>query len=528
MASITTDTEGRRRILFVNNMGKRKAIRLGKVPIKSAESFLTRVEAMLSAQLLRQPFDRDLSSWLAELGDKHFAKLVKAGLVQPRNLPAQEQPSGPTLGGFIDEYTAGRKDVKPGTQTNYRICRAKLVAFFGESRQLASITAFDADKFRAGCKGDKLSENYTRTLIKNAKLIFGAAVKGRLISENPFNGHKTTVYSRPERMEFVDLDTSQKVLAACPNAEWKAIFALCRFGGLRCPSEVLALRWDGIDWERGRVLVRSPKTEHHEGGEFRTIPLFPELRDALSELDLANQDGGEFVIRPRPRGADSNFRTTFAKIITKAGVKPWGKPFQNLRSSRETELAQNYPMHVVTAWLGNTPKVAMASYLQVRDTDFAKATGTQKTAQRASVSGCGGSPDPPASNAKPLDSRRNASGRESTLCKKLPDQDSNLDKQNQNLLCYRYTIGHPAVRNLSDAAWGWQGSDRLRSRIPDIIGGSGGCFGRGRALIRSAHALVCVAAGVGGRWLRERVLGAAMLSGGRPAICLRRWRGWFR
>lgn len=25
---------------------------------------------------------------------------------------------------------------------------------------------------------------------------------------------------------------------------------------------------------------------------------------------------------------------------------------------------------------------------------------------------------------------------------KLPDQDSNLDKQNQNLLCYRYTIGH--------------------------------------------------------------------------------------
>ena len=25
----------------------------------------------------------------------------------------------------------------------------------------------------------------------------------------------------------------------------------------------------------------------------------------------------------------------------------------------------------------------------------------------------------------------------------MPDQDSNLDKQNQNLLCYRYTIGHP-------------------------------------------------------------------------------------
>lgn len=29
---------------------------------------------------------------------------------------------------------------------------------------------------------------------------------------------------------------------------------------------------------------------------------------------------------------------------------------------------------------------------------------------------------------------------EKTL-RELPDQDSNLDKQNQNLLCYRYTIG---------------------------------------------------------------------------------------
>ncbi|MDB5344372.1 MAG: hypothetical protein JWP89_2749 [Schlesneria sp.] len=385
MASISTDSEGLRRILFVSGEGKRKAIRLGRVSMKLAESFLTRVESMASALMLRQPFDRDLSLWLAGLADKQFEKLVKAGLVQPRNQKTNAVPVGPTLGEFIDQYTAGRKDVKPGTQTNYRICRQKLVAFFGESRPLSAITALDADRFRSGCKGDKLSENYTRTLVKNAKLIFGAAVKGKVISENPFAGHKTTVYSRPERMEFIDLESSRKVLAACPSAEWKAIFSLCRFGGLRCPSEVLALRWDSIDWDRGRVLIRSPKTEHHEGGEYRTIPLFPELRDALSELDLATPDGGDFVIRPKARGAHSNLRTTFAKIIAKAGVKPWGKPFQNLRSSRETELMQSHPIHVVTAWLGNTPKVALESYLQVRDSDFDLAAGTQKTAQHAPV-----------------------------------------------------------------------------------------------------------------------------------------------
>jgi hypothetical protein len=33
-------------------------------------------------------------------------------------------------------------------------------------------------------------------------------------------------------------------------------------------------------------------------------------------------------------------------------------PFQNLRSTRETELAEAYPIHVVIAWLGNSDNVA--------------------------------------------------------------------------------------------------------------------------------------------------------------------------
>src|SRR5262245_31727730 len=57
----------------------------------------------------------------------------------------------------------------------------------------------------------------------------------------------------------------------------------------------------------------------------------------------------------------------------KAGAKPWARLFHNLRGSRETELAQDFPIHVVAQWLGNTPKVAAAHYLQVRDIDFERA-----------------------------------------------------------------------------------------------------------------------------------------------------------
>ena len=85
-------------------------------------------------------------------------------------------------------------------------------------------------------------------------------------------------------MHFISRVDAEQVIEACPNAEWRLIFALSRYGGLRCPSEHLALRWEDVDWERNRMTVRRPKTEHHPGGVSRTVPLFPELRPHLEEV----------------------------------------------------------------------------------------------------------------------------------------------------------------------------------------------------------------------------------------------------
>jgi len=55
---------------------------------------------------------------------------------------------------------------------------------------------------------------------------------------------------------------------------------------------------------------------------------------------------------------------------------------QNLRSSRETELAESYPLHVVTAWIGNSRAIAAKHYLQVREEDFTRrGVSTRKSPQ---------------------------------------------------------------------------------------------------------------------------------------------------
>ena len=167
-------------------------------------------------------------------------------------------------------------------------------------------------------------------------------------------------------------DEAGKVLDECPDTVWRLIFALSRYGGLRCPSEHLNLRWVDVDWARNKINVQSPKTEHHAGGESRMIPLFPELRPYLEEAFELAEPGTEYVIN-RYRDTNANLRTQMIRIIKRAGLDPWPKLFQNLRSTRETELTDTYPIHVVCAWIGNSQPVAVKHYLQVTDEHFEKA-----------------------------------------------------------------------------------------------------------------------------------------------------------
>ncbi len=84
----------------------------------------------------------------------------------------------------------------------------------------------------------------------------------------------------------------------------------------------------------------------------------------------------------------SNLRAQAHRIIKRAGLKPWEKTFQNLRASRETELVEDFPIHVVTGWLGNCPDIARKHYLQTHEEHFQRAVekGGLKGGLNASVS----------------------------------------------------------------------------------------------------------------------------------------------
>ncbi len=178
--------------------------------------------------------------------------------------------------------------------------------------------------------------------------------------------------------------------------------------------------------------MHSPKTEHHDGKEWRVVPLFPELLPFLRAVEATARPGFDVPfsapVITRYRGENANLRTELDRAIRRAGLNPWPKRFQNLRSTRETELVdQGFPLHVVCAWLGNSPKVAQKHYLQVTAEHFDLATRASGAAPLpVHQTPFNSFPDvssgsPAAENPENCDIPREFGGQQ------LPRQDSNLE-----------------------------------------------------------------------------------------------------
>ena len=147
-----------------------------------------------------------------------------------------------------DEY-AQHRNVKPATKEVWSQVVRNLKEHFGEGRAVDTITEGDADRFKEYLIGQKkksgdaggLAHTTVYKRLQFARMFFRAAVRNRLIASNPFAEVHGQEVLQTNRKRFLTLEETQRILDVCTPI-WKTIVALCRFGGLRCPSEVLSLK----------------------------------------------------------------------------------------------------------------------------------------------------------------------------------------------------------------------------------------------------------------------------------------------
>jgi integrase len=398
MASILRRKTGSVAIQFVDTSGMRRTLALGaNVPERFVKRSAEVVADLVAAATYGTPVDADVLAWLDGLKDDQHARFVAAGLAHSR-----EKREAATLGAFLDRYIERRTDLKGGTLVFYSHTVENLKRFFGDDRRLEDVTPAEADDFRRWLgtddasrqnpKGKRAKRDTVKPLKRlavatinrrcvAARTIFRDALRRKLIGENPFSGVGAGPKANPERSRYITPETIAGVLEACPHDEWRLLVALSRFAGLRIPSEALTLTWDDVNWAENRLTVHSPKTEHHAGKAQRTIPLFPEVRVYFDRLWTVAPEGSKSVFSQLQRVAQHsetgwksvNLRTTFLKIVKRAGAEPWPRVFHNMRASAQTDLEQRFPSYVVCAWLGNSETVAKAHYLQVLPEHFESA-----------------------------------------------------------------------------------------------------------------------------------------------------------
>jgi integrase len=252
MASICDDGGGLKRILIVCPDGVRRPIRLGKMSMKQAKTFNVFLDDLCAAVRGAKVIENATADWLTDVGDTMHKRLAKLGLVKPRE--RMNATLAKLLTAFFETLA-----VKPGTATTYKQTRRSLESHFGESKPLNEIMSWDCDRWRQAMRDAKLAEATISKRVKTARQIFRQGVRWKMLAENPFADVKAGSQTNKARMFFVSRGDAQRVLDACPDAQSKLLFALSRYGGLRCPSEHLRLKWADVDWEKNRILVHSQR-----------------------------------------------------------------------------------------------------------------------------------------------------------------------------------------------------------------------------------------------------------------------------
>ena len=363
MASVGKDSKGYR-VRFVMPDGTNKTIRFSGFKKSTVEEFARHIAELVSAKAASSAIDRRTANWLADIGQNVHDKLSNAGLVEPR--------ASSLLTEFMAEYlndakTTQGKPAAANTLKKWKQASNVLNEFFG-NKSLRDISHDDAAKFRRWLDAKTLGENGKRTHVSVAKMLFNAAKRRKLVDENPFEFEKASLVLNRSRDFYLSRTNAMKIMEACPDNQWRLIFALWRFAALR-KMEIFQLRWEHVLWDQGRMLVTIPKTKHHEGKDIRFVPIgdiLPWLEKAFHEAP----DGTERVIT-RFIETNVNLAKPFEKIIEAAGLTIWPKLIQNLRGSCETDwLDGGNPAHVVARWVGHSVKVQNDNYAQVDDHHF--------------------------------------------------------------------------------------------------------------------------------------------------------------
>jgi integrase len=388
MATVSEQPRGSGRfaVLARKANGKRHPIRLAAgVTRRQAEKFADFVTSLESARDLAQMPDHATIAWLTSLKPALHERLSRAGLVESRGEPAAGRRGEPATAQFAPGTVGHLCAVFPATlnvepQSLVAIGQTlrNLSEYFGDDRPVTTITAGDADEFRAwltrrGRKQRSEDRPNTKPLApatvsrrcRTASQVFAYAVRKRWCHDNPFDHMLGWTSTNPDKDRYIPAADIERIIADDPDLEFRTLLAMARWAGVR-PSDALDATWGQVDWDRCFMHLVAPKTRRSRTAGHRDVPLFPRVRDLLDRLYAAAPEGSDYIFAHYRTTSHANLTDRLTRAAIRVGVLPWPKPWINLRASCENDwIDDGFDIFRVARWMGHAPDVALRHYNRV-------------------------------------------------------------------------------------------------------------------------------------------------------------------
>ncbi len=293
---------------------------------------------------------------------------------------AAERPGGRstrTLAEVGEAYIRSR-DLKASTITDYRMhLRVHLVPFFG-SRRLATIKASDVEDLIAVLTARGLKPKTVREYVTTLSTLLNYAVRKGWLTASPMPGVDLPPLRRDDEAEplrFLEVHEVHDLAASALDGPYqhldRAIYLVAALAGLR-QGECRGLRWEHVDWGRGRLhvienVVRGKRTTP-KSRKVRSVPMAPQVAEALEVLRTRTE-----WCRPAdpvfatPRTGQPMARTPlmerYREALKAAGLDPAFR-FHDLRHTFGTTCARaGEPELNIRTWMGHSDSKTTQRYL---------------------------------------------------------------------------------------------------------------------------------------------------------------------
>jgi len=214
------------------------------------------------------------------------------------SLPVTERLSVSDAGARLIDHLE-RMGRKPSTLRTYRSNLHKQIVPRLGDRPINGVRRDDVERFVAACIRDGLAPRTTGHVVGLLHSIFEFSIRHGWVSENPCKHVDRPAATRDDlTIRFLEPDEIEALLRATPDDEFGRIYRALYLAGVMAgmrQGELLALRWQDVDWPAQRLRVRRTLVRGEFGtpksGRGRSVPLADRLGGELDRLHLLGTAG---------------------------------------------------------------------------------------------------------------------------------------------------------------------------------------------------------------------------------------------